>query len=507
MKLARRLNLQLGEQVAIGGGGFSELPARQMFAPGLAIGNYDTRLDWPNLSGVAADLSGHPGSPGGLLGNDFLEAWGVVIDFPSRALYLRPPLTAAWPRLAGTWKVTSWQQDGAARKLDPKAASTFTFADRRLKVNLGGQPREYTIRLSPNVGRDAGDMLLLIDPQHRDEKPLSSSEIQSGGLIKVKGDEMTLCLLVESDKPADIPTEFAAPKGSGYVLLDLQRTSPGANKPPPDPLRELLLKEGYKAVPLEREPDGNRMVAARIGHHDLRLMLRTGQSVSTFDTAGLSKWGAVRLGRMKVDGLGKNANAEMLRLRGMTLGDFDTRQSWAVQNGVELDLAGINLLLAQQKRKPIHGMLGNQDLLNGSAVIDYATDTLYLRPVKETLWPQLEGKWVGVAWESEGRRGRYAPGDGAVEFKNGRVRFITKDGTEESGFHVRDMGDRNRLGLFDPKTDVLADDFTYSSLGALRLLGDKLTLVLEHGRPRLEPSEFAAPVGSGLLLVDYERAK
>jgi hypothetical protein len=247
------------------------------------------------------------------------------------------------------------------------------------------------------------------------------------------------------------------------------------------------------------------MVTARIGKDDLRIMLRTGQSVSAFDTAGLGKWGAIRLGKVEVDGLG--GNAEKIRLRGMTFGDYDTRQTWAVLNGCELSLAGLNALLAQQKRKPIQGMLGNLDLLNGSAVIDYGHNTLYLRPVKMTVEPQLEGKWVGVKFESDGKKGQFAPGDGAVEFKEGRLRFITKEGTTEYGYHLRDMGDRYRFGLFDPKADELADMFQYSSVGALKMTGGTLTLVMEQGKARKEPTEFAAPAGSGLLLVEYGRPK
>ena len=258
---------------------------------------------------------------------------------------------------------------------------------------------------------------------------------------------------------------------------------------------------------LDREPDGNRFVLARIGNDHLRLMLRTGQTASAFDTAGLDKWGAVRLGKMQVDGLGNNATAEMLRLPGLRIGEYDTRQTWAVLNGHELNMAGLNVLLARQKRKPIQGVLGNFDLLNGSAVIDYGTNTLYLRPIKKAVEPQLEGKWVGAAWEFDGNKGKYAPGDAAVEFKNGRLRFVTKDGAADSEFHVRDMGDRYMLGLFDPKTDVLADGFMYSSTGAIRLADGKMTLVMEKGQLRMAPIGFAAPKGSGLLLVEYVRAK
>lgn len=117
----------------------------------------------------------------------------------------------------------------------------------------------------------------------------------------------------------------------------------------------------------------------------------------------------------------------------------------------------------------------------------------------------MEGKWVGVRFEYEGKKGRFAPRDATVEFKGGRVWFTYLGEAAERGFHLQDCGNRYRVGLFDPKVDELADEFGYLSKGLLRLAGGTLTLVMEQGRN--EPTEFAAPKGSGLLLVEYERAK
>jgi predicted aspartyl protease len=501
LKLAKRLKLDLGPAVAPDGLG-GRLISRQTRVPGITIGSYDTHKDWPHLPVLAADLSGQPGAPGGVLGmGGMLDTWAAVVDFPARVLYLRPPLATAWPRLAGTWVVTSWHKDGAVRKLDPKAPPTLLFADRRLKLTDGNKTREYAIRFAPY---DAGDCLFLFDPK---EEGKSDPVFVAGGRVKVRDEAMTACLCLETDEPRDFPTGFAAPKGSGCVLLELKHTASDDRKPPPDPLRGLLLKDGYTAVPLDREPDGKRMAAARVGRQDLRLLVDTGASVSTFDAAGLDKWGAMRLGGVESHGWVGKVKGEEVNLRGLTLGVYDTRRTWAVVNGGGFDLASLNKALAGQKRKPIQGLLGNLDLLNGSAVIDFGTNTLYLRPIKDTLGPELAGKWVGVRYEFDGRKGRYAPGDGTVEFKGGRIQFATPGGAAEWGFHLRDEGDKYRVGLFDPKADELADGFKYASGGLLKLAGGTLTLVMEQGKVRKEPTEFAAPAGSGLLLVEYERAK
>ena len=197
----------------------------------------------------------------------------------------------------------------------------------------------------------------------------------------------------------------------------------------------------------------------------------------------------------------------MVGFRGLRIGGYDTRRAWVAGYGAGFDLTGMNEFFTAQKRRPIQGLLGNFDLLNGSAVIDFGTNTLYLRPVRETLWPQLAGKWVGVAWESDGQRGKYAPGRAAIEFKDGKVRFTSSNGLDEYGFHLRDDGLAYQVGLFDPKADELAAGFKYASTGLLKVAGGTLTLVMQRDQIRKEPTEFAAPAGSGLVLVEYERAK
>ena len=279
------------------------------------------------------------------------------------------------------------------------------------------------------------------------------------------------------------------------VLLELKQTAPGtADEKRADPLRELLTHEGYTPVPMEMLPDGRRVVTARTGQHDLRLMVDTGTSKSVFDPTGLEKRDAERLGKVEADGLAGRVKVEEIHLRGLKLGAYDTRRAWVVVNGAEIDLAGFNRALAGEKQKPLQGLLGAQDLRNGSAVIDFGTNTLYLRTVRQTVGPQLEGKWVAVRYEADGQKGPYKPGDAALEFKGGRVRFAS-GGTSEWGFHLRDEGDKYRVGLFDPEADDLTDGFKYSRCGLLKVAEGTLTVVMEHGRIREEPTEFAAPKG------------
>src|SRR6185437_291648 len=222
------------------------------------------------------------------------------------------------PRLAGIWEVTRWTEDGTVLKYDPPA--TLQFANQRVKMNGDGVTMEFALRFVPKGAM--GDLLILSNPN---QEGMQEVGIEGGGLVKTKDGVMTLCLLMASDKPRDLPKEFAAPKGSGYSLLELKRVSPKELKLSPDPLRELLLKHGYYALSLDRESNGLRIANARIGEHELRLMVDTGASWSGFDAAGLNKWGAVRLGKIETNaGLGSVTGEEM-NLRGLKLGGFDIR--------------------------------------------------------------------------------------------------------------------------------------------------------------------------------------
>ena len=97
------------------------------------------------------------------------------------------------------------------------------------------------------------------------------------------------------------------------------------------------MKDGYLAVPMDQERDGKRSVMARTGGHVLRLLVDTGANTTAFDATGLDKWGAKRLGGVQVRGLGKNVEAEEFRLRGLTLGGYDSRrfgQEWMVEHSI-----------------------------------------------------------------------------------------------------------------------------------------------------------------------------
>lgn len=503
-KVAKAAKLELGEETSSPAlGGVST--TRQTAYSKMNIGPVDIGKDWAWLDGEVGDVSRMVGSPQAVLGIEILGTRGAVIDYPNRTLYLRPPLVSAWPRFSGTWEVTSWQEEGAARKLDPKAPPTFKFADQRLKFTDGAETREFDMFLWPNYECDS--VLFYNYGRKKPEPPAA------GGLVSFKDGTMTACMMlnpVKREEGYPIPTEFAAPKGSGRVLLELKRTA-AADEKPADPLRELLTKQGYTAVPMESMPGGGRVVAARTGKDDLRLIVDTGCSMTTFESTGLKKWGVKPGERIEGKGWGGKFTGEISVLHSLRVGEYDTRRAWGGTECIGTDLSHINTLFQQHKLKPIDGFLGNLTLHNGSAVIDFHTNTLYLRPLKDTLWPKLEGKWKGVAQEFDGQRSPFREGrPPTLEFKDGRMLYSSVKEIRDWGFHLQEYGPHYRAGLFDPKADGPTNDGGYESGCIVKLAdGDKFTmlLVVDPTKAKEEPTEFAAPKGSGLVLMEFERAK
>jgi len=343
------------------------------------------------------------------------------------------------------------------------------------------------------------DRMIFFDPKQENER---APAFLADSLIKVDRDRMTICLVPDLKKAKGAPTEFAAPKGSGYVLLELKRSSPKADPKPADPFRELMVKDGFTPIPLE-DVHGRRVMTAKGGGDAIRLILNTGSNTSEFDRKWLAKEGIPQFGTIGTTGGG---TVDTYIMPGMTFGKYDSRGAWMKVYGAGMDASAVNRGLAEQKKPPVQGSLGNLELLTGSAVIDFATNILYMRPIKQKLAPELEGKWAGVAWESEGNKGPYKPGDSAIEFKDGMLRFATKDGAAEWDYHLQDLGNRYQVGLFAPGKDALADKFKYESTGLLKRSGDRLTMVMQRGTRKM-PMTFAAPPGSGFLIVEYERSK
>jgi len=104
-----------------------------------------------------------------------------------------------------------------------------------------------------------------------------------------------------------------------------------AEKPPePDALRQVLEKKGYIAVPLTQDARAEHFtVECKIGTEACRFLLDTGAERTTLDTALVKKLGLKQEDAVETVGVGGVEKGFEVTLRGMSIGDFDTRAVYA----------------------------------------------------------------------------------------------------------------------------------------------------------------------------------
>jgi len=136
----------------------------------------------------------------------------LVIGAP--ALKDRPK---AGGHVVGDWVLARWVIDGQdlplpatrwAYRFTPDGR-VFTAAESRVPAETG------TYRVDPDEVPARIDLLSAPSPTGR----------LTPGIYRVEGDTLTLCLWVGRATEAERPTRFAAPAGSGAVLLILKRVN------------------------------------------------------------------------------------------------------------------------------------------------------------------------------------------------------------------------------------------------------------------------------------------
>ena len=299
--------------------------------------------------------------------------------------------------------------------------------------------------------------------------------------------------------------------------LYLRRPLACSSIPVTDPLRTMLEKKGYVAVRLVQEEYGHFVAECKCGSEAFRLHLDTGAEFSALDMRLVKKLGLKPQGAATGVGIGGTLEGVKVSLRGLSIGDFDMRTTTESLNVVGFDFTAVNAALAQHRKlRPIDGVLGHSHLEVYSAVIDYPNRTLYLRSPLNGLWPEIEGKWVAIEGQAEGRDVPLDPKTPIrVEFKDRQFRLSI--GTDQflCGMHVKPGKDRYTMVFFHPEQE-LAKELEYRAGGLLKVSGGKLTLCLAldpeaaMGLPVTAkglPDDFKAPAGSGHLLLEFRREK
>ena len=384
--LVKKLGLKHGDEVqTFGIGGIRK--GFEVTLRSILIGSFDSRamvsafpfdaFDF-TVTNTAQDQRKLPRIDGHLA-HSILWHTAAVIDYSDGTLYLRTPLDGLWSAIEGTWVAASGQEDGKDRKIDPNAPPRLEFKDRRFHLTDG--TKSYTLGL--HVGKQPGEVhyaVALFDPKQQFAKELN---YKAGGMLKVSGDKLTVCLCLDPATAKGMPDDFTAPAGSGRLLLEFRREKPPPDLPVPaaDPLRATLEKKGYVAVPLTQEEGrGSFTVECKSGAETWRLLLDTGAEVSVLDMSLVKKLGLKPKRELTANGTGGTVGGVEVSLRGLTFGAFDTRATFNALGFAAIDLTAMNTVLREQRKlHPINGLLGHLDLRHYGAVIDYSTRTLYLR--------------------------------------------------------------------------------------------------------------------------------
>ena len=279
---------------------------------------------------------------------------------------------------------------------------------------------------------------------------------------------------------------------------------------PVDPLRAILQKKGYTAVPLLKDTDRPRFnIDCKIGTEVFRLHLDTGADSSLLDAALVKKLGLKQGDKIESVAIGGTHKSYETSLRGMSIGDFDTR---TMANSLRLQSGDYSKVNVDRKVQQVQGVLGNGALRINSAVIDYSARTLYLRTPLDGLWPEIAGTWVATGGREEGRERKIDPkAPPKLEFKNNR--FHLTDGANQYGFgmHVQPGKDYFTLMFFDPEQE-LAKELVYKAGGRMKVSDGKLTICLCLDLTKAKkgaefPDAFKTTAGSGHLLLEFRREK
>lgn len=298
----------------------------------------------------------------------------------------------------------------------------------------------------------------------------------------------------------------------------LSKTAVGRQQPLPlgrpapttDPLRDVLEKKGYVAIPLIKDEGAECFgIECKIGTETVRLCLDTGAESSSLDVGVVKKLGLKLGDEVNTVGVGGVQKGYEVSVRGLSIGTFDTRSMANSLSFVAFDFTVMNAAREQRKLPRVDGLLGQRALRLNSAVIDYSTRTLYLRTPLAGLWPEIEGRWVATGGQEDGRERRIDPNaPPRLEFKDRR--FHMTDGTNRYtfGLHVQPGQDRYTMVFFDSKQEF-AKELDYKAGGLLKVAGNKLTLCLclDLSKAKEFPDDFTAPAGSGHLLLEFRREK
>jgi predicted aspartyl protease len=166
-----------------------------------------------------------------------------------------------------------------------------------------------------------------------------------------------------------------------------QSASAGDGRAPPlgsadDPLRALLTRHGYVAVPIDQADPTRPVVRGQVNGHPAVFLIDTATSESSLrrDAVDKFKLPVTMHGKVKVSGAQTSGDAERATatVERLTIGDA---QMPHCQLAIHDRLAGLDPAARQkaQQNDPVVGIIGDNTLVPNRCVVDLGGGTLYIR--------------------------------------------------------------------------------------------------------------------------------
>lgn len=137
------------------------------------------------------------------------------------------------------------------------------------------------------------------------------------------------------------------------------------------------LAKSYHRIPFKITKTNHLLVNAEINGVKGKFILDTGASNSCVDFENITHFNLISSeSKTKAAGAGaigmrtELSMANTLKMSRFTTTDFHL---------VIFDLSHVNLALTQHKAKPVQGIIGADVLIPSSAIIDYSTNSLFLK--------------------------------------------------------------------------------------------------------------------------------
>lgn len=298
---------------------------------------------------------------------------------------------------------------------------------------------------------------------------------------------------------------------AAMLFIALASASAAAREggPKPDPVRDLLLKQGYVAVPMATLATGHQLAEMTVNGRKLKMVVDTGAPVTVFDSTAADR---LKLIRLEEEGAAFHSGRQSLRRTVVARYALGTLEDGCLWTAGITDLRG-PVGAGRPGALDLDGVLGQDVLRKHAAHVDVAGGTLYLlRPDRDAV-QALAGTWVGTAVETtEGPLEADRVAAIRYEFTGDRVHMLSKRMDQWMYFRVESKGTKTRLTMYCPSApDGPNVGKVDTSFDLYRQVADTMTICVptteqdKYGDWAKMSTEFKPTPGWGVVHLKREK--